>query len=131
MRPSSTELRLAQKFIFQRWQDRAAEWPGRTMPSDLSGACKFASLFAKDLWGGQLRGNFYHVHLWCDGVIVDLCESSQDVRQWRNSGIDVYRHIRFEFGHPEFQASLESCQPRVRRWLDVYPDWLAGEHTRP
>lgn len=111
--PSPANIEQARQFVWRKWRDRAAEL-GRARPADLSGACKFASLFAQHLFGGHVRGNTDHQFvLLDDGQVIDLTAGAADV-----AGLaDPYRHDRRFWNNPEHRASLVSCQTRVARWV--------------
>lgn len=120
------ELDAAKAFVRARWRERAAE---RGMPDpgdDLAGACKFASLFAQAVFGGDLRGNYDHQFVVIDGIVIDLCEEASDVRDLVRRGSDPHRHDPEFWGNPDHQESLASCQPRVARWVEQYLDLRGG-----
>ncbi len=103
-------------FLLAAWRARAVEL-GRPPPDDLSGACKFVSLFVASLTGGGLRGNALHQHaVTPDGAILDPCGVTADVRRMRDAGHQPHRHDPAFWGSPDHAASLESALPRVAAW---------------
>lgn len=107
-------------FALRKWSDRAKE-RGEPEPSDLSSSCKFMALLLQQLFGGEIRGNWHHVHVRLpDGAIVDLNSDAQDVRNLRLTGIDPYRHDRSFIRSREFRESLASCTRRVEEWVDEW-----------
>lgn len=78
--PATPEnISAAKGFVLRKWRERAIE-RGREEPADLSSACKFGSLFAAKLFGGKVRGNFFHQ--WCelpDGQRIDVSDEAADV----------------------------------------------------
>jgi hypothetical protein len=100
-------LESARTFLLDRWQERALEL-GRPRPNDLSGACKFASLFAFRIFGGELCGNELHQFVRLDGQIIDL-----------TSGGPLVHDPAF-FGNPDHIDSLLTCIDRVDRWVSEF-----------
>ena len=138
LEPATPEaLAEARDFVFDRWRlrddDMAASYAAisglkvdvwrssrnATRPIDLSGGCKFASLFVKTVFGGTIRGNFDHQHNLISGQQVDLCEGSKDVL---TLGAEAWRHDRAFFGNPDHLESLQSCMARVDDWV---VEWTA------
>ncbi len=111
MIPVTTEnIKLARQFLFEKWKERAVE-KGYEV-SDLSNACKFASLFAQKLFGGKLQGNWNHQFVVSDsGQIIDLTDGAG------LSVNDPYKHDRSFWGNIEHRKSLQSCDPRVEKWV--------------
>lgn len=109
----------AKKFILEKWQERAVERKAK-MPEDLSGACKFASLFAARVFGGELVGNSNHQFVRLHGEILDLTDGASSFAEWRQKGINPYRHDQEFWGNPEHLASMESCLPRVDGWVSAW-----------
>lgn len=109
-------IQRAQDFVLQRWIERAQEL-GKPLPADLSSGCKFASLFAWQLFGGTLRGNYQHQHVvTCAGEILDLCAGSAELV----SMSEPYVHDPHFFGNRDHLDSLNSCLPRVNTWLKAW-----------
>jgi hypothetical protein len=99
----------AKAFLSQKWAARAAEL-GHPVPTDLSGACKFASLFAQALFGGRIRGNWYHqFNELPSEEILDLTSGS--------AGSDDYTHDPIFWRNTEHIQSLNSCTARVESWV--------------
>lgn len=116
-------------FVMEKWlerHDRMAEdhetafgkkWD-RTRPEDLSGSCKFSSLFVAACFGGTVRGNERHQFAVVDGEIVDLNAQAADV----HGNPAAYRHDPAFFGNPDHLESLVSCVPRVKEWLREFSE---------
>ena len=98
-------IQRAKEFLLQKWQERAVERGRTKVPSDLGGACKFASLFAREIFGGELRGNWDHQFVMVDGQRVDLTEGSPLDSEGRNP----YRHDKRFWMNREHRDSLASC----------------------
>lgn len=116
--PATPEnIERAKAFVFEKWKERAAE-RGKPEPADLSYACKFSSLFAQRIFGGELRGNIDHQFLrtW-DGQIVDLNMDAADVREL---GADAHEHDEDWFGCDDHEESMASCLPRVEKWVKQF-----------
>lgn len=111
---SYTYERFAQAkvFVFRKWLEHAAEKRVET-PTDLSGSCKYGSLFMNRVFGGSIRGHFEHQYNLIDGRLVDLSHDAADVGRLRNPYLDEPEY----FAIPEQQASLDRCLPRVDRWV--------------
>lgn len=123
LRPDPDVADLAREFVLRKWRERAAE-RGLSVPRDLSGSCKFSSLFASRLFGLEMRGN--EDHQFCihpDGSIFDLNADAEDVRALANP----WKHDPAFWMNPDHQESMESCHPRVEAWLDEFEkDYRAG-----
>jgi hypothetical protein len=78
-RPATPDLiDRAKQFVLRKPQERAMERGYSEVPADLSNACKFASLFAQRIFGGQRRGNWDHQYLVLpNGQPLGLTELSQ------------------------------------------------------
>lgn len=105
----------ARAFVFERWCELAGE-RGLARPQDLSGACKYGSLFVQQVFGGTIRGHFEHQFNRIGGRIVDLSHDALDVGRMSNP----YLHERDFFSVPEVQRSLAGCLPRATRWADEF-----------
>lgn len=116
--PTSENIRRAKRFVFDKWQQRAKEYGRDQLPFDLSGACKFASLFAKGVFGGQLKGNKLHQFLELEGQIIDLTAGSKDVA----SMLNPYHHDKVFWRNAEHVQSLDSCSVRVSDWVNEFLD---------
>lgn len=102
---------LAKVFLFGKWCERAAE-RHVVQPTDLSGACKYGSLFMQCVFGGAIRGHFEHQYNFIDGRLVDLSHDATDVGHMRNP----YLHEPDYFALPGMQLSLAQCLPRAELW---------------
>jgi hypothetical protein len=115
--PATPEnIARAKKFVMEKWIERARERYEPRVPTDLSNSCKFSSLFAREIFGGRLRGNQAHqfVEL-ADGTKVDLNIDARDVREL---GDHAHHHEDEVFwGNPEHQQAVDSCRPRVDQWI--------------
>ncbi|WP_235281883.1 transcriptional regulator [Methyloterricola oryzae] len=101
----------AKVFVFRKWVELAAE-RRIPVPTDLSGSCKFGSLFMNRVFGGALRGHYQHQYNLIEGRIVDLSHDAVDVGRMH----DPYLNEPGFFDIPEQRASLSGCLPRVERW---------------
>ncbi len=142
-------LELARLFVMERWRERAAEI-GNPEPADLSGSCKFSSLFAQAVFGGEIQGNYEHQFVRLEnGGVLDLNEGAGDVqalreramsgegtgwqmpnpaRPWHKVWVgDPHDHDPEWFGCPDHRDSMRSCMPRVRRWLALFGQQMAME----
>jgi hypothetical protein len=114
--PSTEEnVEKAKAFIKQKWNERAKEY-GREEPTDLSGACKFASMFAKLVFGGELRGNKLHQFVELDNRLIDLTAGSSDVVLMK----EPYKHDKRFWNNPEHKRSMQSCEPRAKQWAEEF-----------
>lgn len=112
----------AKVWFFGRWCD-LAEQQGLCTPVDLSGSCKFGSIFMQAVFGGSIRGHFQHQYNFIEGRLVDLSHDAADVGRMRNP----YLHEPEYFSIPEVQVSLAGCQVRAEHWateflLSLEPD---------
>ena len=111
------QFSLAKAFVFQRWTELALE-RDHPVPDDLSGACKFGSLFVRAVFGGTIEGHYAHQFNRIGGRIVDLSHDARDVGAMFNP----YLHEAGFFDIPEQQASMLACLPRVMRWTEAFMD---------
>jgi hypothetical protein len=121
--PSATEIERARAVLRRGWAERATEL-GRPEPVDLSGACKFAALFAVSIFGGTLRAN--HAHAWAElgGDVVDLVAPSDATAAGRYTPDPEFERRR------EFAESLDSCRPRVGCWVSESRRGQTGSDAR-
>lgn len=119
--PTEEIVRAASDFVFEKWVERAKE-RGWELPTDLSWACKFASLFAVCVFGGRMRGNDEHQYAVHPTYgIIDLTngvmgrEMGHDAGWWANKD-----HVE----------SMQSCVPRVERWVEEFLREQAFDKTR-
>ena len=112
-------LQIAYQIAIDGWRARAKE-RGNSSPIDLSGSCKFSTLFVKSIFGGAVQGNKDHQYNVIDGIVVDLNAGSQDIKGMTDKGIDVYRHDELFFGNEDHLASMLSCVGRVKDWKSQF-----------
>ena len=110
-RYTSASFTLAKAWFFDKWCELAAQ-SGRCAPADLSGSCKYGSIFMQAVFGGSIRGHFEHQYNYIDGRLVDLSHDALDVGRMSNP----YLHELDFFSVPELQASLSGCQNRAELW---------------
>jgi hypothetical protein len=102
-------------WFFEQWSD-LAEASHRQAPGDLSGSCKYGSIFMQSVFGGAIRGHYAHQYNFIDGHLVDLSHDALDVGRMNNP----YLHEPEYFAIPEMQVSLAACLPRAQRWADQF-----------
>jgi hypothetical protein len=105
----------AKVFVFRKWCEWATE-RGALPPSDLSGACKYGSLFMSRVFGGVIHGHYEHQYNVIEGRIVDLSHDALDVGKITNP----YLHEPDFFAIPRKKAALDNCLPRVDRWVKQF-----------
>ncbi len=101
----------AKVFVFSRWCELALERRVQA-PTDLSGACKFGSLFMYRVFGGAIHGHYEHQYNVIGGRIVDLGHDAMDVGGIRHP----YLHEPDFFTIPETRAAQQNRLPRVDGW---------------
>jgi hypothetical protein len=101
----------ARSFAFERWQEMAAE-RGTPAPADMSGACKFNALFVKLTFGGEIQGNYDHVHAVVEGRVIDLQADAADVKALA----DPYRNDEDFIWDDDFAYSIGTCLVRCQEW---------------
>lgn len=132
--PSQENIARAREFALEAWQERhdwlAAQWKKevgsdwtRPRPVDLTGSCKFTSMFAAVVFGGHIEGNYEHQYAVVNNVILDLNEDASDVV----GNPEAHEHDPDFFFSPDHIQSLESCLPRVRNWLQRFAQTLEDE----
>lgn len=105
----------AKVFVFGKWRENAVD--GKLIqPTDLSGSCKYGSLFMQYVFGGAIRGHYEHQYNFINGRLVDLSHDAVDVGCMSNP----YLHEPTYFVIPEFQASLNQCVPRAKIWAEEF-----------
>lgn len=113
-------LNIAKELMRDLWNERRKEC-GLPPTDDRSSSCKFASLMARDLFGGRLAGNEMHVFVVRNGEVLDLNEEQTDV-------VILADHAHYEHPkcvlHRDYRASLGTCMPRVRHWLKMAEERL-------
>lgn len=105
----------ARDFVFARWCEIAAERQ-QPRPGDLSGACKYGSLFVREIFGGVIEGHYAHQFNRVDGRLVDLSHDALDVGRMRNPYLKDLEYFQV----PEYHARLLQCMPRVDQWVVDY-----------
>lgn len=105
------EFARAKVFLFGKWCEVASD-RNQARPTDLSGACKYGSLFMQGVFGGELRGHYQHQYNFIDGRLVDLSHDAADVGRMRHP----YLHEPEYFAVPELQAALALCVVRTDVW---------------
>lgn len=142
MIPTNDILSRLKSFAMEKWRERAAEL-GQPEPIDLSGACKFCALLAREVFGGSIAAHEFHTWVVLDGEVVDLAEDGRDVAEMRDEttpsscaeyarvwgieweGCDPYSHDPSFAASDDFRESLASCERRVAGW---HREWV--ERTR-
>ena len=121
LEPTPQVLDLYTKFLKNKWAERSKErylkWEDDTSnwnpPANLEGACKFASLFAQQLFGGELRGNYHHQYLVLpNGKTIDPVPVPELD--------DPNYHDEDFWMNKEHKESLQSCVPRVKEWVKEF-----------
>jgi hypothetical protein len=113
MTPATIER--AKAFLLTKWRLRAHDI-GLDVPVDLTGSCKFSSLFAMLVFGGHLAGNSDHQFVVKNGVVLDLNAEAADVGNLP----EPYRQEPGFIGNREHRQSMRSCLPRVLRWVEEF-----------
>ena len=124
--PPDEIFQAMRAFVLDKWKERAIE-TGRPEPSDLSSACKFASLFVSTILAAPAAGNHGHQFNVLDGKIFDLCAGSADIADKPG----VYEHDPSFWGNNEHVDSVDSCQPRVEKWVAEFHSLSGGESPPP
>jgi hypothetical protein len=125
--PTAENIELASEFVFEmwkaRWAELKAEWESQFSfpyhseePEDLSGACKFSSIFAAVAFDAEIDGNYDHQFAVKKGKIIDLNAGAADVAALSKP----YSLDPIFFGSRDHLASLKSCMPRVMDWLRAF-----------
>jgi len=127
-------IAAAKIFVLRKWRERAIE-RGHDEPADLSSACKFSSLFAAKVFGGKVRGNFFHQ--WCelpDGRPLDINDEAVDVvamlngkipddtRAYASASRKTLPQPLYTYHEPHMRSkgnreSMASVEPRVDQWV--------------
>src|SRR5271170_6002995 len=101
----------AKAFMKEKWAERHTEMGREGVPTDMAGACKFASLLAQQLFNGQIKGNPEHQVLKRGMDIIDLTDLFDP---------NAFYHDKEWFGNPEHEESMASCMPRVQQWAEEF-----------
>lgn len=126
---SAEHFLTAQAFVMNKWLERFNEkkknWEklgdfNESPPADLSGSCKFSSLFAAAIFGGEVQGNEHHQYCVLNNQVIDLNKDANDVKDLE----DPYFHDDYFFGSKDHMASMKSCKERVNAWLKEFPSYL-------
>jgi len=112
---SDHNFAAAKTWFFACWTDFAEERKAQA-PGDLSGSCKYGSIFMQSAFGGAIRGHYAHQYNVIGGRRVDLSHDALDVGRMHNP----YLHEQDYFQVPELQASLAACTPRAERWASAF-----------
>lgn len=132
--PTPKNIATAKAFLLDKWRERARE-QGQVEPTDLTDACKFASVFAQCVFGGRLRGNWHHQWVaHSTAGKIDLTDaagveyhSARCLRSGCFQGAIAHHDARF-WANPDHAEDVESVLPRVARWvvefkaLKLHPD---------
>ena len=114
LKPTKKNIAAAKNFVFLKWKERAQELDLKE-PVDLTNACKFASLFVQQVFGGRLRGNWHHQWVEIGDRVIDLTGSHPTVPcGW------PYEHDEEFWLNEEHKDSLASCIPRVNAWVQEF-----------
>lgn len=105
----------AKAWFFDKWCELAIQ-RGLSAPVDLSGSCKYGSIFMQAVFGGSIRGHYEHQYNHIDGRLVDLSHDALDVGRMTNP----YLHEPEYFAIPELQESLSGCQARAELWASEF-----------
>jgi hypothetical protein len=126
--PTPETIAMATAFLLRKWQERRLEKYPRgpsynaafgwnNPPEDLSSSCKFSSLFAQKIFGGEIRGNYHHQFVVIpDGSVLDLNIDAADVKALKNP----QRHDHRFFRSRDHRESSASCEARVATWVDDF-----------
>ena len=102
-------------FVLEKWTERQTEI-GKPSPSDLSGSCKFSSLFGSVVFGADIGGNYDHVYNVLDDVVIDVNAGSADVAALAAP----YLHDPYFIRSDDFHESMMTCVSRVENWIAEY-----------
>ena len=126
--PTPQALAAAEDFFRHKWAERAASL-NRERPSDLTGACKFASAFAALVFGGTVRGNWHHQwveHSEAPGGRIDLTHAEGVLPHDRRCVLAGCRQGRIDrhdarfFGNKDHKSDMASVAPRAQRWAQEF-----------
>jgi hypothetical protein len=125
MQPTPDTVANVKTFLLAVWNERQHEFD-RPKTHNLSGACKFAALFAKKLFGGTIEAR--PEHCWNklpDGTTLDLTDQADAAKYDLTPEQLTTPDPEFMCdpdGKPnrEFHDALKSCLPRVNQWLERF-----------
>lgn len=112
---TSARFATAKTWFFERWSGWSVE-RGLDATADLSGSCKYGSIFMQSVFGGSIRGHYEHQYNFIDGRVVDLSHDALDVGRMSHP----YLHEPDYFAVPRLQDSLNTCQPRAEQWASEF-----------
>ena len=126
VRFTTEAFEIARHIAIRGWNARRAE---NFLPptDDLTGSCKFGSLFLRALFGGEIKGSADHQYVVLDGEILDFSRDATDVRDLA----DPYRHDPAWFRDGDLLESLESCLPRVEGWIEQFAQHYSERRNEP
>jgi hypothetical protein len=129
LEPTPENIAKAREFAMAKWKERAKERYAPE-PADLSYSCKFTSLFAQQLFGGQIEGSWDHQFLKLeDGTVVDLNIDAEDVKAL---GDRAHAHDPAFFRrNREWRDSMASVKPRVMQWVKEFKGQAITEAELP
>ncbi|MBY3155539.1 hypothetical protein HFO56_24750 [Rhizobium laguerreae] len=93
---------------------------GSAEPQDLSGSCKFSSIFAAIVFDAGIDGNYDHQFAVKKNKIIDLNAGSADVASLSKP----YLIDPIFFGSRDHMTTMKSCIPRIVEWLRAFDDAL-------
>lgn len=131
LEPTADNIEMAATFAFamwrERWLEQKADWESKVgtlyeteEPTDLSGSCKFSSVFAALVFDADIDGNYDHQFAVKKGRIIDLNAGAADVAGMAKP----YSLDPIFFGSRDHMASMKSCIPRVVSWLRAFDESL-------
>ncbi len=91
-------------------------------------------MFAERVFGGRMRGNWYHQFVEIEDKILDLTDYDPEADPLAGEGL-LYGFEISGFKHdPKFwrsrahRESMASCDPRVRQWADELGTQRSCQH---
>ncbi len=125
--PTPANIAKAQAFALRKWRERRSQQnklykQRKKLPTDLTDACKFCSMFAVKVFGGEMQGNNDHqwvIHDDAEDGIIDLTDYGNHPEDWY-----YYEHDDSFWMNPDHVDALESCIDRVNNWLTGFVEEL-------
>ncbi len=108
-------ISLADKALSAMWEERLRK-RGDPIFGDRSGSCKFAALFARNLFGGKLAGNANHVFVIKDSKIIDLNDRQTDVIILGDKAHSQFNSL---LCHIEYREAFTSCLERLKKYEEL------------